>query len=206
LTEGLLGDHTHGIAGIFNDRGEGKTTGVVKTGVMEQVTRTHYAKVYANIHIGAKVDPYTGLHFGWPYIDYVTFHEVSNWHFRSPRGIPRVLLLLDQVHKYLEPREAMTKKNRHVIKVIIESRQHGFDVLYDTWGRKRVDPAIRPFTQLVIDAHAIRRGQRLLGFRYDRYLREGGRLKTLTLPLSQAMPIFELFDSNEVVREYDYET
>lgn len=200
-----MGDYTYGISGMFNDRGEGKTTGLVKTGVMEQISRRHYVRVYANIHTGAQIDEDTGYHFGWPFIDYVTFDQVANWHFKAPRGVPRVLLLLDQIHKYLEPRESMTRKNRKVIKTIIESRQHGFDVMYDTWGRRRVDPAIRPYTRLVIEAHAIRRGTRIVGFRYDRFVRDGGRLRTLTLPISQAEKIFQLFDSNEIVEEYELE-
>lgn len=191
-----------GITGVFNDRGTGKTTYVVKYGISEKLSRRHYSAVYANIHIGPKIDE-DGLHYGAG-IPCVDFDQVAEWHFPSPKGIPRVLLLLDQGHKYLYSREAMTKRNRRVIKVLIESRQHGFDVIYDTWARHSIDPAIRPFTNLVIEAHAIRNSRKeLLGFRYDRMDKDIGVLPSQTLSLKQALPIFKCFDSNEIVPDYE---
>ena len=190
----------YGITGVFNEREHGKTTYMVKHTVSEVNSGVNYDEAYSNIHIGPKVDPKTGFHYGHPKIHFVNYEQMMALKLKTQNGVPRALLALDQVPNYIDARASNTKLNIDFSKFVRESRQHGLDMIYTTWMRSEVDKRLRPFTDLIIAAKRIPPVGPFVRFEYRRTVRETGRiLPTVSIPLRMAKPVWAYFDSAELI-------
>lgn len=188
----------YGIIGLFNEREHGKTTYAVKYLVSEVNSGINYDEAYSNIHIGLKIDK-NGFHYGHPKIHFIDYAGLMKLKRPSVNGIPRTIVLLDQVANYIDARASNTKLNIEFTKWLRESRQHGVDVIYTVWMRSEVDKRLRPFTNLVISAYSTPGG-----FVYKRILKVGDSRKvlpTIRIPLAQARAVWKYFDSNELIED-----
>jgi hypothetical protein len=171
------------LAGIFGNRGNGKTTYLVKRLRSEADEGKEYDEFGANIHIKDRRIPY------------YTYEEVQTLQRKAPHGKPRFLLGLDQMHLLFDSRASGTKQNRSFSNVIIQSRQHGFDVLYDTWMSSAIDLRLRRFTPLMILAEKVPQG-----FSYKFVDTEAGPIGMRLMTFQYAKQnVFPYFDTSELV-------
>lgn len=188
-------EHKYGIIGIFNERKAGKTSLAIKE-LYSKVHSGEYEVGYCNLHSGPQVDS-NGVHFGDPKIKFIDFRGLCELKLPSPNGVPTGLVMIDQIHKYLDSRTPNAKRNLKMAEIIIESRQHGFDLIYTTWMRSIVDKRLRPWTDLLVFAN-----QTLRGFEYRRVERKTGQeLKPLLMRWGQARDVWRYFDSAELIED-----
>jgi hypothetical protein len=175
----------YGIIGIFGDRERGKTTFMVKHMINELNNGINYDIGYANIRIDH------------PKIKFINYEGIKNLRLPTQNGTPRAILGIDQIHKYLDSRMSLSKRNVDFSNVMIESRQHGFDPIYTTWMRSAVDKRLRPFTQLFILAQRDSKG-----FLYDFVDKDGedlGPPRRMTWEI--AREVWKTFDSTELIED-----
>jgi hypothetical protein len=176
----------YGIIGVFGNRTHGKTTYMVYH--LMRTLGTIYTKAYTNIHI-------TGL----PGVKYVKYEELKGLREPTIRGTPTAIIALDQIHRYLDARRSTSRKNVDVSGFIVESRQHGFDLIYTTWARSVVDPRLRRFTELTVLAQRVGPMENPKGFVYQRFDHEFGALPTQFMDRRTAEQVWQHFDTAELV-------
>ena len=173
------------ITGVFGEAENGKTTYMVQHMLHEATTREHYDEFYSNIHIRH------------PRIKFITYEELKELKCPTEKGIAKALVGLDQIHKYLDARRSSSKGNSDFSGIVIESRQHGFDMIYTTWMRSAVDKRLRNFTNLYVLAQ---RGYR--GFEYERIDKDAETVLPLVrLPWQMAEAVWNRFDSTELIQD-----
>lgn len=189
------------IIGVFNEREHGKTTFAVKYVISQIASGALYDEAYTNIHVGPKVREEDGrtVHYGEPRIHFVNYAELMALRRPTKNGVPRAIVLLDQVPNYVDARASNTKLNIEFTKWIRESRQHGLDIIYTTWMRSEVDKRLRPFTDLLVSAN-----RDSTGFIYRRTVRKTDKIVNLApvrIPWSQAKAVWSWFDSSELIED-----
>ena len=173
------------ITGIFGEAENGKTTYMVSHLLTEATTLEHYDEFYCNLHVQH------------PRVKFITYEELRRLKCPTEKGTAKALVGLDQIHKYIDARRSNSQQNVDFSQVIIESRQHGFDLIYTTWMRSVVDKRLRPFTNLYVLAQ---RGYR--GFEYDRIDKDAGvELPLVRMPWSKAQQVWNKFDTTELIED-----
>lgn len=182
-----------GIVGVVGPRESGKSTYMVKKLVQAAITKK-YRKVFCNLHIGLKSDK-EGLHYGPPGVQFVTYEEFMKIREPAPNGVPSALVGIDQIHRWLDARSSNSKHNIETTDHIVQSRQHGFDILTTTWARSFVDLRLRRFYELLIEA---RRGSDR--FYYDFTDPDVGTIsRNRWITLDQARDIWKYFNTSEEI-------
>jgi hypothetical protein len=169
--------------------GGGKTTGM-------------YRDLSRELDYGTQYDhAYTNTNFRHEKAEKISYAELKDLRGELVNGRPRSLLCLDQLHKYVDNRETMSKRNISMSKIIIESRQHGFDLHGTTWGRGSIDPRLRKYVELEI---LCERKDRQGGFQYTMLDGNDDRLKTMPIMrYEKCKKYWDLFDMNELVENIE---
>src|SRR5437016_421369 len=98
------------VTGIFGDAEHGKTTWMVRNLLKEVESGEYYDEGYSNIHIGPDLiyDPILKktVHGGHPKIKFLQYKDLISMKYPAPNGTPRVLVGLDQLHKYFYSRRS----------------------------------------------------------------------------------------------------
>lgn len=179
----------YGIIGVIGNREQGKSTFMVRHLIRELQSKTNYTHGYCNLHVT------------WPGIEFLDYENLKTLHAENKSGVPTMIVGLDQIHKYMDARRALSKKNVEFSDVLIESRQHGFDLIYTTWARTSVDPRLRKFTELWVQAQRTPQG-----FLYTYIETETGSVigqKILTY--QEAAHTWKYFETTELVSDYEVE-
>ena len=175
--------HYH-ITGVFGEAENGKTTYMVKD-VIKKLNEGTYAHAYSNIHIRH------------PKVSFIHYDELLKLKAPTEKGLATHLVALDQIHRYVDARRSNSQANVDFSNWLIETRQHGVDLIYTTWMRSVVDKRLRPFTNLYVLAQ---RGEN--GFEYDLIDKEAGELGPPRLmPWSMAREVWKQFDSTELIED-----
>ena len=174
----------YGITGVFGERENGKTTYMVKHLLKEVHSGLHYDQAFCNIEVDD------------PKVKKITYEELIKLKLPAPNGIPRAIVGLDQIHKYMDARRSNSAGNVKFSEVVVESRQHGFDLIYTTWMRSVVDKRLRPFTGLYVLAQ-----RTSTGFEYDLIDKEKGELGIVKMPWEMAKQVWSKFDSAELIED-----
>lgn len=182
-----MAQQRYGIIGVIGNREQGKSTWMVRHLIREVQSRINYTHGYANLHIT------------YPNIDYLDYDGLKNLRAENPKGVPTIIVGLDQIHKYMDSRRSVSKKNVEFSQIIIESRQHGFDLVYTTWARTSVDPRLRKFTDLWVSAQRTNRG-----FLYTYVETSSGNvIGQKLLSYAEAEHTWKYFATTELVEEYE---
>lgn len=182
---------------IVGKREAGKTTEGVRE-IRRKLDAGTYDKVYSNIYIYTDS---TRKHLD-PRVTFVKYEDLYKIREPSENGIPRALLYLDQLHKYLDARQSMCARNKYMTDIMIEARQHGLDWTGTTWAKSSIDLRMRKFTPLLV--RAVRMRDR---FRYTFIDEEAGRLWYGDLRLTRRIDgiwwckWFDYFDTTQVVED-----
>lgn len=178
----------YGIIGIVGNREQGKTTFMIRHLIREMQLKSNYNRAACNIRVR------------FPGIEYIDSYEgLRNLTAENPKGTPTMIVGLDQIHKYMDARRSMSKKNVDFSQLIIESRQHGFDLIYTTWAMSSIDPRLRKFTELWILAQRTR-----MGFEYTfTDPNQGIILGTKTLTYQNAEWVWKHFETTELVNDIE---
>jgi hypothetical protein len=174
----------YGITGVFGERENGKTTYMVKHLLKEVHSGRYYDKAFCNIEVKD------------PKVELINYKELLELKLPAPHGIPRAIVGLDQIHKYMDARRSNSAANVAFSQMIVESRQHGFDLIYTTWMRSVVDKRLRPFTALYVLAQ-----RAATGFEYDLIDKERGELGIVKMPWEMARQVWAKFDSAELIED-----
>lgn len=155
-----------------------------------------YKKAYCNLHVKDERVEYIDLSKR-PY-----YKELSELRADNHDGVPTALLCLDQVHKYAPAHRTNATLTVRFVNILVEMRQHGLDLRWDTWARSSVVNRVRKFTPLTIDCYRIgpRPPSLPKGFRYQPIDSENGPLRQEKMSLEQAQKAWKLFDTNEIAR------
>ena len=95
----------------------------------------------------------------------------------------------------------MSRHNIETSDAIVQSRQHGFDIIGTTWGKSFVDLRMRRFLELLVSAE---RGRKC--FMYDYVDPDLGPIAERKMSLAQARDTWRYFSSaEEVPRPLDLE-
>jgi len=176
--------HYH-VTGVFGEAENGKTTYMVGEVMSDADLRHDHTEFYSNIHISH------------PKVKFVNREEMLALRCPTDKGIAKGLLAIDQIHKYFDSRRSQSLGNKEFSDFVIESRQHGLDLIYTTWMRSAVDKRLRPFTNLYVLAQ---RGAR--GFEYTRVDKDQGtELPFVTMPWARAQQVWNRFDSTELIED-----
>jgi hypothetical protein len=172
------------LAAILGDAETGKTTYMVRR-LIKELDLGNYDRGYCNIHVRH------------PKVTFINFKEMINLKLPAPNGIPRALVALDQLHKYFDSRRSNSALNVKSTEVLIESRQHGFDVMGTTWARSAIDPRYRKFTAFLILSERINGG-----FQYTFVDRDVGIKDTKTMSFKQAsLEAWPFFNTSELIED-----
>lgn len=202
----ILSDHPGGelalrwpIIGVFRPREQGKTTYAVQYVIRKVHEGITYDKAFTNIHVGPKIDEKTGYHYGDPAIRFVNYAEMMELKEPTVNGIPRAILLVDQVPNYADCRAPNFKGTLQFLEFNREARQHGVDMIYTAWSEDEPDKRLVDNTDLVVKCSRV-----VDGFVYDRFWRDRLSARWRRLPpekikMEQAMDVFEWFDSAELI-------
>jgi hypothetical protein len=198
----------YGIIGWTGNRGNGKTTGMVNK-VLSRLNSGRYTGGYSNLHFNNDLLKKWGL----PPIEYldlsiteeagkktVYYPMLERLRADSPNGIPTKVLAIDQIHKYLDSHLSGARPVSAFRNIVIEMRQHGFDLFWTTWARSGVLNIVRKFTEMQYDCYRnppIGHGP-LVSFKYQPIDMELGLLRVIEIPLRQARDIWECFETTEV--------
>jgi hypothetical protein len=172
------------LGAVVGDAETGKTTYMVRR-LIKELDSGNYDQGFCNINIRH------------PKIQKITFRELISLKLPAPDGVPRALVGLDQLHKYFDARRSNSILNVKSTEVLIESRQHGFDVIGTTWARSAIDPRYRKFTAMFISSERIR-----TGFRYEFWDRDSGLKDVKTMTFEQAsLEAWPFFDTSELIED-----
>lgn len=179
------------IIGVVGEAEQGKTTFMVRHILREMQSRKIYKAAHMNIHTK-----------GIPHTDYIyKLKDIKALRAPSPQGVPQEILGLDQIHKYANARRSSSDRNVQFNDIIIESRQHGFDLIFTTWGMKIVDPNVRKYVDLWVLAEKKRDG-----FHYTYAFTDNpSGFPERVLSEEAASEIWKHFDTTELVKEVEAE-
>lgn len=182
----------YGLIGVVGDREDGKTTWAVRHMKMElnlPMEDRQYVKGYSNLHYKNS-----------PEIEFTNYAGIKLLDRANERGVPDSVIHLDQIHKYADSMSFATQESKEFIDTLIESRQHGFDLVCTTWSFKAFHPRLRKFIKLWVSA-----SQKTDGFHYDYFDVDAGKIITppdgLVLRFDQAKSVWPFFSTGELVRD-----
>lgn len=166
----------------MGDAEQGKTTYMVRE-IIKKLNDGTYSKGYSNITIKDSR------------VEKVSYEEIKDLRADNKDGVPTALFGIDQLHKYLNSRQSGCSRNIYMNDQIIESRQHGFDVIGTTWARGSIDLNYRRFSPMLVLAS----GRNRKGFHYTMVDSDRGAIGQGTMPYEQAADVWKRFDTTELV-------
>jgi len=124
------------ISGFIGDIGGGKTASMVK-------------EVYIKYLQGRKI--YSNIKLNFPYtpITRDNLQEMATGGFNLNNGV----LVLDEIHIYIDSRTSMSKSNRIITYFALQTRKVGVDLYYTTQYIDQVDKRIRNLTNNLIECY-----------------------------------------------------
>lgn len=134
-------------------------------------------------------------------------HEKSN--FITPPDLfdinpmkNKAFVLLDEVYAWLDSRYSVSKVNRALSSVILQSRKRNMDICYSAQLGGSVDLRMRDNTDLVVYCQDIGLPPKPKGFAYILEYHQGFRvlLRSLYLPYGEAKKWFGIYDTREIVQ------
>lgn len=175
----------YGIIVVVGNRENGKTTFMARHIKRELNLFPVYKKGYSNIKFRDS-----------PEVTFTNYAGMRLLNASNPKGIPDMILGIDQLHKYADARRSGSRENVEFCDTMIESRQHGFDSIGTTWAMSSIDPRIRKFVELWVLAE-----RKANGFHYTYTDPDRGPIGELTIPYSEAEKIWRYFSTIELVED-----
>lgn len=177
----------YGIIIVVGNRENGKSTFLVRHIKREIALGSVYKQAYTNLTFKNS-----------PEIIHTNYAGIRLLDASNKSGVPDTIVGIDQLHLYCDARRSGSKENVEFCQTLIESRQHGFDIIGTTWALSSIDPRMRKFVDLVILAE--RTGK---GFRYT--YQEPDQIRPMmqvTLPFAEAARgVWPFYDTVELVKD-----
>ncbi len=124
------------IVGFIGDIGGGKTASLVK-------------EVYIKYLSGRKIFSNIKLNFPYTHVSQEDLLEMASGGFNLQDGV----LVLDEIHIYLDSRTSMSKENRVITYFALQTRKVGVDLYYTTQYINQVDLRLRNLTNALIECY-----------------------------------------------------
>jgi hypothetical protein len=169
------------LIGIFGSFGSGKT--LLLTYIALKYAEMENYDVYANYHI---------KHEKVKVIEPEDFIEIN-----PESSDKRVFIALDEIYAWLDSRFSLSKVNRLLSWVILQSRKRNMDIGYTAQMSGTVDLRMRGMTDLVVVAENINDGFKY-AFIWEKGLKTYKRV--LMLNYKNAEKIWDLYDTREIVK------
>ena len=135
------------IIGYIGTRGRGKTLSCVRE------AHEHYKKgykIYSNIKLNRKI---------FPSYEMVSLKQIVDW-VKGDVQLKKAVLILDEVHVYIDSRSGMSKKNVILSYFVLQTRKRDVRLLYTTQFIDQVDKRLRQPTEVMIQCQNYDTGHR----------------------------------------------
>lgn len=105
-------------------------------------------------------------------------------------------VLLDEAYVYIESRLSMSNKNKAFSYILFQSRKKSVDLVLTVQLVNTLDSRFRNLFDYIIYAH----GNDGLYYYYTVVNRHTSKIKNIKLPIVKAVPFYNLFNTNEVIK------
>lgn len=168
------------IAGFCGSIGSGKTLSMVR-------------QAYKMFLEGKTI--YSNIHLNFPHTRYKV-EDLQAW-ATDNKGITNLVLLIDEAHIYLDSRTSISKRNKIITYLLLQTRKISCDVYFTTQFFDQVDKRLRNLTDHIIECFTKERtsGMFTLNIVYTRK-NQGYSKKEFVF---YSNDIFKLYDTNEIV-------
>lgn len=176
-----------GIIIVVGNRENGKSTFMVRHIKRELAMKRVYRQAYTNLTF---IDS--------PEVIHTNYAGIRQLDAANASGVPDMIVGIDQLHLYCDARRSGSMENVEFCQTLIESRQHGFDIIGTTWALSSIDPRMRKFVDLVVLAERTPRG-----FRYTYQEPDQVRpMMQITLPFAEAARgVWPYYRTTELVKD-----
>lgn len=125
------------ITGFIGDIGGGKTASMVREAYIKHIQEDK--KIISNMR----------LNFNHQYITLDNFMSMID----NKENLTDCILLLDELHIWLDSRTSMSKRNRVVSYLLLQSRKLSIDIFYTTQYITQVDVRVRNLTNTLVECY-----------------------------------------------------
>lgn len=177
----------YGIIIVVGNRENGKSTFMVRHIKRELQSRKVYRQAYTNLTFRDSAEVVHTNYAG------IRLLDASN-----ASGVPDTIVGIDQLHLYCDARRSGSMENVEFCNTLIESRQHGFDIIGTTWALSSIDPRMRKFVDLVVLAERTPKG-----FRYTYQEPDQVRpMMQIVLPYMEAQRgVWPYYSTSELIKD-----
>jgi len=149
------------------------------------------------------------LGFNPNYEVYANFHIKGNVEYLTPRKLldinpkdKRAVILLDEVYSWLDSRVSISKINRILSWVVLQSRKRNMDIIYSAQLGSSVDLRLRDMTDIVIYCECVGNPVKPKGFAYIVEWHKGIRFlrRKWFFSFKKASRFFGIYDTREIVK------
>jgi len=125
------------IAGFIGDIGSGKTASMIR-------------EVYLK-HINKGIKVISNMNLNFPH-EYVTFEDLMLM-VENKTHLQDCILVLDELHIFMDSRTSMSKRNRVLSYFALQTRKVSVDLYYTTQYLIQVDIRIRNLTSILVECY-----------------------------------------------------
>ena len=171
------------ICGFIGDVGSGKTASMINEAYYLHVTTGK--KVISNLH----------LNFDHEYITLEDFLTMVD----NKEGLQDCILLLDELHIWMDSRTSMSKRNRAVSYFGLQTRKVSVDLFYTTQYINQVDLRIRNLTNVLIECYTSKSKVNNENYTLNViHVRRTNKTSTLK-HIFKTSNVYNLYDTNEII-------
>lgn len=174
-----------GLIGVTGLQGSGKTLFCVQRVLYRYCKLGLYESCYSNV----RIHPYNGREV--TLLDKETFKHIGE--------VRNALVVIDESYLWLDSRSSMSKENKAITYLILQSRKRHFDVLWNAQLSGSVDKRMRGVTETLVRATKTKFGFKYFVFRRRAALGNWYLSHSLSLPYGLAEKIYPYYDSDEIV-------
>jgi len=162
--------------------GSGKTISMVR---QAHIYFLEGATIYSNIHLNFPYKPLT--------------YELLQMYANDEKLFVNAVFIIDEAYIFFDARESMSKKNKIIAQVVLQSRKKSIKFLISTQNFLQIDVRVRNMTDYVVLCKSIFVGDNhYVNLTYQFEDDYGTTQKRLYR--YHANPYYELYNTNEVVR------
>ena len=148
------------------------------------------------------------LSFNPKYVVYSNF-RIKNVEYLTPRKLldinpkeKKAVILLDEVYSWLDSRVSISKINRILSWVVLQSRKRNMDIIYSAQLGSSVDLRLRDMTDIIIYCECLGNPVKPKGFAYLIEWQKGFRnlRRRFFFSFKTASKFFDVYDTREIVK------
>jgi hypothetical protein len=173
------------LIGVTGLQGSGKTLFATRYVLKNFCMRGLYHEAFSNV----KILPFNGRE--------VTMLDREM--FKHLADVTNAVVVIDEAYLWMDSRTSVSKENRSISYLILQSRKRKFDVIWCAQLVSSVDKRLRESSETWIKCMKGKTGFRYAVMKRRPWLGGWYLARWLNLPYERAKDIFPYFDTNQIV-------